>query len=306
MVEPASKKVELDEEPGAVTHLGNFRVERTLAEDTRSKYSAVLGSFVGLEGQAILRMEARHISDGVVQQLVDTNCVLEEELANDIYRKCFGYIPAGVPTINVDIIHPCTDKHIKKYTQADHVWLAETAEAYKSIVEPFISSLPDKSISWVYNILEKKAEADRLLFEDSCPRKGFMLHPDMKWDRQDLKNLYCIALCMDRAIRSLRDLKLEHIELLQNIRDKGTQAIQERFGVSRESLRIFVHYHPSYYHFHVHFTRLGIGGGGELAGRAHLLDDIIENIQTFPDYYQKRTLFFEMNKNHALVDKLAK
>eukprot|EP00958_Prasinococcus_capsulatus_P016312 scaffold1800_cov387-Prasinococcus_capsulatus_cf.AAC.1 len=48
MVEPASKKVELDEEPGAVTHLGNFRVERTLAEDTRSKYSAVLGSFVGM------------------------------------------------------------------------------------------------------------------------------------------------------------------------------------------------------------------------------------------------------------------
>ncbi len=36
-------------------------------------------------------------------------------------------------------------------------------------------------LSWVYDILEKKAEADRLLMEDIDQETGFMLHPDPKW-----------------------------------------------------------------------------------------------------------------------------
>ena len=107
---------------------------------------------------------------------------------------------------------------------------------------------------------------------------------------------------MNRSVRSLRDLGQDHLPLLRNIQEKGTQEIEKKFGVPRNSLRVFVHYHPSYYHFHVHFTHIGnvhhsniifyflsahaetcdgiagIGGAGELAGRAHLIEDIIENI----------------------------
>ena len=34
---------------------------------------------------------------------------------------------------------------------------------------------------------------------------------------------------------------------------------QERFGVVEEQLRVFVHYQPSYYHFHVHFVHTNVG-----------------------------------------------
>lgn len=39
--------------------------------------------------------------------------------------------------------------------------------------------------SWLqgWGIACMQAEADRLLFEDSDPETGFMLHPDLKWDQ---------------------------------------------------------------------------------------------------------------------------
>lgn len=40
-----------------------------------------------------------------------------------------------------------------------------------------------------------EAEVERLLFEDEDPQRGFMLHPDVKWDESQAKDLYCIALC---------------------------------------------------------------------------------------------------------------
>lgn len=42
---------------------------------------------------------------------------------------------------------------------------------------------------WVYNILEKKAEADRIVFEDPDPRDGFVLLPDFKWDQKQVCDL---------------------------------------------------------------------------------------------------------------------
>jgi len=35
----------------------------------------------------------------------------------------------------------------------------------------------------VHNILDKKKETERVLFEDPDPRDGFVLLPDMKWDQ---------------------------------------------------------------------------------------------------------------------------
>jgi m7GpppX diphosphatase len=96
---------------------------------------------------------------------------------------------AGYPSsqehslINVDIIFPCTAKHISKYSQQKKLIVQETAQKYKTITKPHIDAMPEGALAWVYNILEKKKEVERLLFEDSDPDTGFMLHPDLKWDQ---------------------------------------------------------------------------------------------------------------------------
>jgi m7GpppX diphosphatase len=43
----------------------------------------------------------------------------------------------------------------------------------------------------VYNVLEHKKEADKIVYEDTNPETGFMILPDMKWDGKTLSALVC-------------------------------------------------------------------------------------------------------------------
>ena len=76
-------------------------------------------------------------------------------------------------------------------------------------------------LQWVYNILEKQSEVERVIFEDPDMKTGFVLVPDMKWDGKQLEDLYVVALVQDRSLHSIRSLTAEHIPLLENIQKKG-------------------------------------------------------------------------------------
>ena len=73
----------------------------------------------------------------------------------------------------------------------------------------------------MYNILEGKSEADRVLYNDPDPENGFLLLPDMKWDQKDRESLYLLAIARRRGILSMRELTAEHLPLLKNILRKG-------------------------------------------------------------------------------------
>lgn len=75
--------------------------------------------------------------------------------------------------------------------------------------------------------------------------------------RVQVDKLYCIAIVHARNIRSLRDLRAEHLPLLRNILLQGAKAIEDAYGVPATHLRTFVHYLPSYFHLHVHFMHMG-------------------------------------------------
>jgi hypothetical protein len=57
------------------------------------------------------------------------------------------------------------------------------------------------------------------------------------------------------------------------------QAIRNKYGLTADQLRVFIHYQPSYYHLHVHFMHIRRDAGAGMAvGKAHLLSDIIGEI----------------------------
>ena len=57
------------------------------------------------------------------------------------------------------------------------------------------------------------------------------------------------------------------------------QAIRNKYGLTADQLRVFIHYQPSYYHLHVHFMHIRRDAGAGMAvGKAHLLFDIIGEI----------------------------
>lgn len=71
-------------------------------------------------------------------------------------------------------------------------------------------------------------------------------------------------------------------------------------------LRIYLHYQPSFYHLHIHFCYLRHEAPGILAEKAHLLSNVISNIEIAPDYYKKVTLPFTVRENDNLFTELVK
>jgi len=124
--------------------------------------------------------------------------------------------------------------------------------------------------------------------------------PDMKWDQGSVGSLYCLAIVMRRDLPSLRALTAEHLPLLKNVYDKGCKALSEKYGIQRDKLRVYLHYQPTFYHLHVHFTNLDFEAAGTGIGKAHALLDVIDNIELKGDYYQCNTMTFNLRTTLGL------
>lgn len=98
----------------------------------------------------------------------------------------------------------------------------------------------------VEDIFAGKSEADKVLHKDSSPTLGYLLLPDMKWDLTTVSTLYLLAIAVSRDIKSLRDLRKEHLPMLRSIRREACRVVHEKWGLEAGSLRFYVHYQPSY------------------------------------------------------------
>lgn len=137
--------------------------------------------------------------------------------------------------------------------------IRETADVYRCVVDPFISSQPASAKLWLKNIIEGKAEMERLIHADAeaDPNYGFLLLPDFRWDQKNPQELYCqgmmtlpapvvltigsdgvmpflvfhlfSAIVRSYDIRSLRDLRAHHLPMLKRIRRECMLALQKRF-----------------------------------------------------------------------------
>lgn len=314
---------------GRLSSFAGFQVVEVLNEDPLTKSLAVLGRFPGSTDQAVLLLNRKPFDKAFLSEdqeqeavqaasgegpgaggarvgLLGSRLLLTADFANDIYSKYVGHPPPEHSAITVDLIYPATDKHVAKHRAQKRIMITETPEMYERTVLPYIRAIPPARLQWVYNVLERKKEVERLIFEDSDPQLGFMLHPDLKWDQQAVDQLYCLALVHRRDLPCLRALDTEALPLLENVRDKGCKAIQERYGVPASQLRLFVHYQPSYYHLHVHFVHVSVASHGTSAGKAIVLDDVIDNIKTFGgDYWRRRTLTYTLGEADELWRLLA-
>nr|DBA16621.1 TPA: hypothetical protein GDO54_003999 [Pyxicephalus adspersus] len=283
--------------------LPGFRLSAVLRESARDKTIFLHGQVSGddeAKEDAVVILERAPFQAESVSDLLGKNPPMTLQLKNDIYGVYHLSPPPELNEVKATVIRPATEKHIKKYLRQEVYLIQESGEDYKNITLPFIQA-QSFSIQWVYNILEKKAEADRIVYENADPENGFVLLPDFKWNQKQVEDLYLIAICHKRGIKSLRDLTADHLPLLRNIMKEGKEAILKRFGLQGNQLRIYLHYQPSYYHLHVHFTALGHDAPGTTVERAHLLNDVIQNIEMDSRYYETRTLTYALREDEALL-----
>ncbi|XP_036601560.1 m7GpppX diphosphatase isoform X1 [Trichosurus vulpecula] len=313
-----------------------FRLQKVLRESSRDKIIFLHGKVNETSGDgegddAVVILEKTPFQVDQVAPLLLGSPELQLQFSNDIYSTYNLFPPRLLSDIKTTVVYPATEKHLKKYLRQDLYLVRETGDDYKNITLPYLDSqslsiqLPLSELGWgvltvgaksmkkqrrgkkrylskwVYNILEKKAEADRIVFENPDPSDGFVLIPDLKWNQKQLDDLYLIAICHRRGIKSLRELTGEHLPLLRNILQEGQEAIQRHYQVKEDHLRVYLHYQPSYYHLHVHFTALGFEAPGSGVERAHLLADVIENLERDPHHYQQRTLTFALRADEPLL-----
>ncbi|XP_045887634.1 m7GpppX diphosphatase [Micropterus dolomieu] len=302
------KKVKADDENGGgdvkkeseyENILSGFKTSKVLSDYAREKLMFIHGKLADQE--AVVILEKTPIREDTLDELF-SGSRLKLEMRNDIYSKYRLQAPSHLNEIKTTVVCPATEKHIKKYQSQESFLVEETGEDFHSITLPYIQK-QSLSLQWVYNILEKKAEADKIVYEDPDPEVGFVLLPDLKWDQKQVDDLYLLAIAHQRDIGSLRDLTSEQLPLLQNILQKGKEAILQRYNLPGSKLRVYLHYQPSYYHLHVHFTKLGYDAPGCGVERAHLLTDVIQNLQSDPLYYKTRTLYFPLRADDELLSK---
>ena len=113
-------------------------------------------------------------------------------------------------------------------------------------------------------------------------------------------DLYCLGITKINTISCIRDLRAVHIPLLQSLQQAGIDCIQDMYGIPSNQIRIFVHYQPQFYHFHVHFTRLE-NEVGSTVERGHMVCDIIQNLQLDDEYYKKRTITYKLARGMPLL-----
>lgn len=300
--------------------LKQFQFEKILDSDPVIHRIVLLGTLPTLpvdnidghnnRSPAIISLQKTHFSTESPFPVVETisNFRLIEQ--NDIYSEgmAWSFSPSTDhdPDIKISIIANATPLHIAKKTKQKQFLIRETPEIYSSIVLPYITAIPPERTQWVLNILSHKTEFEKILYEDPSPIDGFIVLPDFKWDCTTISQLYLVALIHASDVKSLRDLRKCHINLLKSIRREVARVSMEKWGVGHDSLRLFIHYQPSYYHLHVHAVALEMEGWkGMSVAHAHLLDDVISLLETEAEgVFERMTLTYAITELHPLWDSL--
>lgn len=287
----------------------SLKLEKIINESTTSKMITFQGTYDNKT--AVIQLEKTSIDEAAIKKtLGDKKTTTKLDFSNDIYSSYMigPTISSNTLTeIKATVICPANESVLTKYARSEAIFVSETVDTYSRVVEPFIANKlasDENCNNWVYNILDGKSEVDRIIMNDPDSDSGFVLTSDLKW-AGDENDLHLLAICHRRDIRSLRDLDDRHMILLKNILTKGTKAIKDSFKKSKGQLRAFIHYQPSFYHFHVHF-RMVEPSDYRSTDRDHLLSTVINNITLNKDYYKKATLNYPLSVSSALYQDLKK
>ncbi|KAK6544656.1 hypothetical protein TWF694_001344 [Orbilia ellipsospora] len=263
----------------------SFKFERILNQDTGRKTINLLGTISGLP--AIITAEKTAFNSTSPASFVSpeqglTSLNLLQK--NDIYHWFMGTIAQSATenaAVKVNMIYPCTEVHIKKYSAQQLHMVVETPEIYDKYILKYIKQKTEGGrLNWVYNILSHKEESEKIIYEDTDNEMGFILLPDLKWDLVTMSTLYLSVIVHRTDIRSIRDFTPVHLPFLISLRTKVLNAVSERYTLSRNLLKIYVHYQPSYYHFHVHVVHISHDmGASATVGKAILLDEVIQMLE---------------------------
>ena len=234
---------------------------------------------------------------------------------NDVYKAfvASGKPETGFSRCHINLIYPASQAHIEKYSQSYSVLIEETADEYRHVTQSYISRLSPDRLKWIHNLFSHKTSdpglfKEKILFDNEDPMNGFVLATDYKWNEKDPNELYCLAIPRRIDLRTIRDLTVEHVPFLKYMREMILLVLHQTYQVETNQIRLYFHYQPTYYHLHIHCVHVNVKlNSGFFVDKAHLLNDVIENLEMFAsDYYKRKTISYMLSSTSELYELLMK
>jgi m7GpppX diphosphatase len=224
----------------------------------------------------------------IISKETEKNLIQE----NDKFSKY--QIKIKEETLDLNIIYPATPQDIAKFSKQKFHYFLEDSKIYKEIVRPYVDSLG--GVTWIENIFNKKSKEEVLIDGET-----FMLCPNPKWNKNVVEELNCLAIAKDSTLKSIRDVK--DFKYLERIQHETLNYIEKNFNVKSNKIIGYIHYLPTFWHFHIHFCSISSPtfGGDRSIGKAILLNDIIQNLKWKSDYYQDATMTYSLGESHPLT-----
>ncbi|KAK8191804.1 HIT-like domain-containing protein [Phyllosticta capitalensis] len=264
-----------------------FRLERLLNQDQAGRRISLLGSIQSKPAILIAERAAFSIEANHLENFNASVANVKNLGANDIYFWFLGRAASDSNSSNqpadlkLNLIYPCTDKHIKKYSQQGIRLVTETPEIYRDHVRPYIEKQRGEGrLDWIFNIIEGRTEQEDVFYREHG-EEGFLVLPDLNWDRKTMTSLHLLGLVERRDIWSVRDLQKQHVTWLTHMRAKLLEATVKLYPeLDKDQLKLYVHYQPTYYHFHIHIVHVALEAGATQAtGKALGLENVISQVE---------------------------
>ncbi|KAG9587153.1 scavenger mRNA decapping enzyme, partial [Aureobasidium melanogenum] len=266
-----------------------FKFEKLLNQDQAGRRIVLQGTIANQPALLLAERAAFDADESHLSTFTTSLSHIQNLGDNDIYRWYMAHSGAGQgnpPDLKINLIYPCTDQHLKKYAAQAVRYVTETPDIYRHHVRPYMQTKRDQGrLNWVFNILDGRTEQEDVLFRsphDTTPDdERYLLLPDLNWDRKTLGSLHLLALVERRDIWSLRDLKKKHVPWLKSIVADIANTVSRLYSIDSDMLKCYVHYQPTYYHFHIHIVHVSLEAGATQAvGKALSLDNIISQLAT--------------------------
>lgn len=193
-----------------------------------------------------------------------------QTFSNDVFTQYKTTIPGKIEICS----------NISKIDELDKEFII-IPETYSQYLD-FISQRDFNKEQWVYNILDGVAEQDRILYKDEI----IVVVPNYTWDLVDLKKIHLLVFPTDKSLHSIRDLTVQHVELLKHIKTQTLQVIKSVYGFDSKHIKMYIHYSPSTYHLHVHFVLISNNDANSSVEYSHELNNVINILEAKSDFYQ--------------------
>jgi m7GpppX diphosphatase len=216
--------------------------------DQGSRRVTLYGTIASKPALLTIERHAFPSESDAIGSLLTTLVNIKNLEANDIYAWYIANIKPTIasPDVKLDLIYPCTEKHVKKYSPQTTRVVTETPEIYAKYVRPYIvKQRQEGKLNWVFNIIEGRKEQEAIILRESRnlghDPEGFLLSPDMNWDRKTMSSLRLLVLVERRDLWSLRDLKREDVPWLKRVQSQVLQKVEELYGVEGDELKLYMH-----------------------------------------------------------------